>query len=90
MIVEKQPLSFEESFVRLEKILESINSGALSLEDSLTLYEEADALIIACNKKLSEAERKVEILIKNRQGELALGADQKPLTQEFSPSKTLI
>lgn len=75
--------SFETAFARLEEILEKINSGAVSLEESLSLYEEADKLILACNKKLSDAEQKVEMLIKNRQGELALGPDNKPLTQEF-------
>lgn len=80
----EQNISFEDAFTRLEKILEQINSGAVSLEDSLALYEEADALIISCNKKLTEAEKKVEILIKNRQGELTMNSDNKPATQEFS------
>lgn len=80
-------LSFEEAFQRLEKILELINSGTLSLEESLTLYEEADTLILSCNKKLSDAEKRVEILMKNRQGELVLGSDQKPLVQEYVAPK---
>lgn len=76
-------LSFEEAFARLEQILEKMNSGALSLDESLKFYEEADKLIIACNKRLNDAERKIEVLIKNRNGELMLGADQRPLTQDF-------
>jgi exodeoxyribonuclease VII small subunit len=75
--------SFEEAFKRLEEILEKINSGATTLEESLELYEEADKLMIECSKKLSEAEAKVEMLIKNRTGELQLGQDNKPLTQDF-------
>jgi exodeoxyribonuclease VII small subunit len=76
--------SFEEGFNRLEEILEKMNSSAVSLDDSLKLYEEADKLINACNKRLNEAERKIEILIKNRNtGELTLGNDQKPLSQDF-------
>ncbi|MGA8163662.1 MAG: exodeoxyribonuclease VII small subunit [Waddliaceae bacterium] len=82
----KKELSFEEAFARLEDILEQMNSGAVGLDESLKLYEEADQYIRACSKQLNEAERKIEILIKNREGELALGEDQQPLTQEFSPN----
>lgn len=79
----KSEQNFEESFARLEHILERMNSGSVSLDESLKLYEEADKLIIFCTKRLNEAERKIETLIKNRAGELALGPDQRPLTQEF-------
>ncbi len=78
------PLSFEAAYARLEEILEKMNSGKVSLEESLKLYEEADTLITWSNKKLSEAEKKIEMLIKNREGELVLGPDGKPETQEFS------
>jgi exodeoxyribonuclease VII small subunit len=61
----KQELSYEESFVRLEQILERMNSGNVSLDESLKLYEEADKLIATCSKRLNEAERKIETLIKN-------------------------
>lgn len=76
-------LSFEEGFARLEEILEKMNSGNVSLDESLKLYEEADKLITTCSKKLNEAERRIEVLIKNRNGELAMGSNQQPLTQEF-------
>lgn len=77
-------LSFEAAFARLEEILEKLNTGTISLDDSLKLYEEADKLIAQCNKRLTDAERKVEILVKNRNGELTIGNDDKPLTQEFN------
>lgn len=75
--------SFEVAFARLEAILEQMNTGAISLDDSLKLYEEADKLISICNKRLSEAERRIEILVKNRNGELALGADGKPVVEKM-------
>lgn len=77
---------FEAAFARLEIILERMNSGTISLDESLKLYEEADGLINICNKRLVDAERKIEMLIKNRNGDIALGPDQKPLTQEFNPA----
>lgn len=82
----KKELSFEEAFARLEEILERMNSGTSSLDESLTFYEEADQHIRACGKRLNEAERKIEILIKNREGELTIGEDKKPLIQKFSPT----
>lgn len=78
-----QETSFEAAFARLEEILEKMNSGSITLDESLKLYEEADSLIHLCSKKLNDAERKIEVLIKNRNGELVQGTDQRPLTQEF-------
>lgn len=82
--MENSEQTFENAFARLEEILERMNSGAVSLDESLKLYEEADRLINMCNKRLTDAERKIEILIKNRNGELAIGTDQKPLVQDFN------
>jgi exodeoxyribonuclease VII small subunit len=73
------PLSFEAAFARLEEILERLNTGTITLDESLKLYEEADQLIAICNKRLNEAERKIETLVKNRNGELVIGNDEKPL-----------
>ncbi len=75
--------TFEKAFERLEAILETLNSGHPTLDESLKLYEEADKLIVFCQKKVVEAERKIEMLMKNREGALMIGADQKPLTAEL-------
>lgn len=80
-------LSFEAAFARLEEILEKMNSGAIGLDESLKLYEEADKLITTCQKRLTDAERKIETLVKSRNGEVMLGMDQKPLTQDFNLSE---
>lgn len=75
-----EPTSFEKAFERLEQILEILNSGRASLEDAIKLYEEADTLVVQCHKKLTEAEKKIEVLIKNRAGELQIGANGTPQT----------
>lgn len=75
--------SFEQAYTRLEQILERMNGPTLSLEDSLKLYEEADRLISFCNKRLGEAESRIEQLIKNREGDLVLTAEGHPQTQPF-------
>lgn len=76
--------NFEASITRLEEILEKMNSGSYGLEEALKLYEEADQLISTCGKRLEEAERKIEILIKNRNGEVSQDPSGKPLTKPFS------
>lgn len=80
-------ITFEAAFARLEEILEKMNSGSISLDESLKLYEEADSLINICSKRLNDAERRIEVLVKNRAGEIALGQDQKPLMQDFNLSQ---
>ena len=78
-------MKFEEAYSRLEEILEKMNSGKASLDDSLKLYEEADKLIVTCQKKLTEAEKKIEMLIKNRNGEVVLDEAGNPTVQAFQP-----
>lgn len=83
---ENKDISFESAFARLEEILERMNSGSITLDESLKLYEEADQLIGLCSHKLASAEKKIEILIKQRGGELVLGDDQNPTTEDFKQS----
>ncbi|MGB7127513.1 MAG: exodeoxyribonuclease VII small subunit [Candidatus Rhabdochlamydia sp.] len=75
--------SFESSYLRLEEILEQMNSKKVSLEESLALYKEADCLISSCNEKLKKAEQEVEVLIKNREGSLVIDPEGKPETANF-------
>ena len=77
-------MKFEEAYSRLEEILQAMNSGKVALDDSLKLYEEADKLIVACQKKLTEAEKKIEILVKNRSGELATDETGSPVRELFT------
>lgn len=81
------PLSFEEAYARLEQILERMNSGKVSLDESLKLYEEADQLIASCSSRLNAAEQKIEMLIKQRNGDIALNESGRPLTQDFTASR---
>jgi exodeoxyribonuclease VII small subunit len=76
-------MKFEEAYQRLEEILQTMNSGKAALDDSLKLYEEADSLIVACQKKLTEAEKKIEILIKMRSGELSTDEAGIPIKETF-------
>lgn len=75
-------LPFEQAFQRLEQILEVMNGGKAPLEESLRLFEEAEVLLRTCSGKLTEAEQKIELLIKQRTGDLALDGD-RPKTEPF-------
>lgn len=75
--------TFEEAYKRLEEILEKINVGQVSLEESITLYEEADKLINNCSKKIDAAEQKITTLMKNREKELILDENKTPIEKDF-------
>lgn len=64
--------TFESALEELESVVEQLESGDLSLEDSLAAFEKGVGLVKYCNQKLSEVEKKVELLIKDRDGRLQL------------------
>jgi exodeoxyribonuclease VII small subunit len=61
-------VKFEEALARLEAIVTELERGQLPLEDSMRIFEEGMKLSKICLKMLEEAERKVEILIKDKDG----------------------
>ena len=66
---------FEGALERLEEIVKKMEEGDMTLEGSLEAFEEGVKLSRFCSKKLDEAERKVEILLKDDEG-----VDIKPFT----------
>jgi exodeoxyribonuclease VII small subunit len=64
-------LSFEESLSELETIVQNLEQGALSLEDSMTLFERGLNLSQGSQEKLKNAEQKIQILLaKNGKAQL--------------------
>lgn len=61
---------FETALARLEELVQELEKGDLPLEQSLRLFEEGIKLSRICNKRLEDAERKVEILLKDRNGNI--------------------
>jgi len=57
--------SFEDSVKSLEKLIEELEQGDLPLEEALKKFEEGVKLIKYCNKKLDEAEQKIEIILRD-------------------------
>lgn len=63
---------FESALEELEQVVEQLESGELSLEDSLSAFEKGVGLVRFCNQKLNEVEKKIEMLVKDKEGKLQL------------------
>ena len=61
-------IKFEKALSRLETIVTELEAGELSLDDSLKIFEEGVKLSKSCLKMLDDAERKVEILVQDKDG----------------------
>lgn len=63
---------FEAALEELEQLVEQLESGELSLEDSLSAFEKGVGLVRFCNQKLTEVEKKIEMLVRDKEGKLEL------------------
>ena len=61
----EKEIDIERSLARLESIVSDMESGDISLEKSLTMFEEGMSLVKKCQTELKKAEQKVENLISN-------------------------
>ncbi len=64
----EQPRSFEASLEALEQIVQQLESGDLPLEKSLELFEQGIGLSRQCQDRLNQAERRIEVLLRDNQG----------------------
>jgi exodeoxyribonuclease VII small subunit len=63
-----QPLSFEDALNQLETIVETMESGDVPLADLLAKFEEGNKLLKVCESRLKDAEMKIELLKKQKDG----------------------
>ena len=75
---EKKEPNFEESLAELEAIIGELEGGDLALDKMMERYEKGVRALEFCRKMLDEAEKKIEILIKTKDGELK--------TEPFEPT----
>ena len=61
-------LNFEQSLARLEQIVQAMESGKVTLDESLELFQEGTALIRSCEKLLDEAELRVTKVMAGEDG----------------------
>jgi exodeoxyribonuclease VII small subunit len=71
-------LKFEDCLARLEQIVGALETGNLPLEESLKVFEEGIALARHCSRYLDDAERRIEMLVKDESG----GVTTKPFVFE--------
>ncbi|MDT8407898.1 MAG: exodeoxyribonuclease VII small subunit [Methylococcales bacterium] len=76
MARKKTAPAFESALAELEQLVEQMEQGELSLEQSLSLFERGVALTRTCQQALEDAEQKVRILLKD--------ADGQPKTETFT------
>ena len=67
-------VKFEDALARLETIVTELERGDLPLDESLKIFEEGIKLSKTCLKMLDDAERKVEILVQDKEGKKRLRA----------------
>lgn len=60
--VNKDEMTFETAMLKLEKIVSQLESGKVSLDDSLKLYEEGIGLVRFCSNTLDNAEQKIKMI----------------------------
>lgn len=73
-----QKLSFEEALEKLEKIVQDLESGELSLEDSVKSFEKGIELSKLCKKKLESAEERVKKIVEQEGGGFDLELFEEP------------
>lgn len=65
-------VKFEEALKKLEKIVEDLEKGDLSLDEALKKYQEGIELSRLCSQRLENAKKKIDLLVKNKKGEFEL------------------
>ena len=83
---EPQSRSFESSLEALEEIVGKLEHGDLALEQSLELFEQGIRLSRECQERLSQAERRIEVLMRDQQGRPVVASfegDQELLAEEI-------
>jgi exodeoxyribonuclease VII small subunit len=71
-------MDFEKKLGRLEEIVQKMEKGELSLEDSLKLFEEGVKISRECHVQLNDAEKKVKLLV-------SVKPDGEEVTEDFHP-----
>ena len=67
----KKTMTFEEAMEKLEASVSSLEGGKLTLDEALAVFEEGIALVKKCRKELDTAEQKIEVLLKDKNGEVS-------------------
>ena len=87
MSQEPKEIPFETAMKKLEEFVRHLENGDLSLEDTLKKYEEGVRMADICTKRLAEAEKKVEVLMKTSPGRFKVVPLEKKDSEKKSKNK---
>ena len=68
----KKKLTFEKKMARLEEIVERLESGEATLDETIRLFEEGKQLGQQCRKELAEFEKKIQMIVEKENGEVEM------------------
>ena len=84
---EVQGKTFETQLAALERVVRELEQGDLPLEDSLKMFEEGVRLSRECQERLNQAERRIEVLLRDGEGRPVLSAYDEKETSGFARVK---
>ena len=77
----KEP-TFEEALKSLENVVAKLESGEIKLEESIRLFEEGMKLSSLCQKRLDDADRKIEVLLRKPGGVVSGTEDESDILRD--------
>jgi exodeoxyribonuclease VII small subunit len=75
-------IKFEDALKKLEKIVEELEKGSLSLDEALKKYQEGIELASVCAQRLDNAKKKIDLLVKKRKGDFELKSQDEEEIKE--------
>jgi exodeoxyribonuclease VII small subunit len=81
-MIKKKSEQFEDALKRLQVIVETLERGDLPLEQAMESFAEGMQLVQSCHRKLEEAEKKVQTLVKDQQGAFTTAAFE-PASKDY-------
>ena len=66
----KKDINFEDAMTQLEAAVKKLESGNITLDEAISVYEEAIKLVKVCHTKLENAEQKLKILVEGEDGSI--------------------
>lgn len=82
MAAKGKELTFEEALKSLENVVAKLESGKIRLEESIRLFEEGMKLSSLCQKRLDDADRKIEMLLRKPGGVVSGTEDETDILRD--------
>ncbi len=87
MSQETREIPFEAALKKLETVVQNLENGELSLEEALKQYEEGVRMADVCSRRLNDAEKKIEVLMKTNAGKFKTAAFEEDGQEPDKPKK---